>query len=222
VAAGTSRGIEDLAPARTTACVNAFEPANPKDIAPASRDPETAQQNAELLRLLLVDDDPIFSSVLAKALRKRGYKVSVARDCESAVATAGREPPECVVMDLRLPDGSGLSLIKVLLALDPRMRVVMLTGYASIATAIEAVKLGAFYYLAKPANVEDILAALSRDREASCTPVCEKPLSVHRLEWEYINRVLRGNNGNVTATARELRMDRRTLQRKLNKHPVRE
>jgi two-component system, response regulator RegA len=222
VAGGTSRGIEHSAPARTTACVGAFEPANLKDTAPASRDPETAKQNSELLRLLLVDDDPVFSSVLAKALRKRGYKVSVARDCESAVATAGREPPECVVMDLRLPDGSGLSLIKVLLALDPRMRVVMLTGYASIATAIEAVKLGAFYYLAKPCNVEDIVAALSRDREASCTPVCEKPLSVHRLEWEYINRVLRGNNGNVTATARELRMDRRTLQRKLNKHPVRE
>ena len=222
MAAGTSRGIEDSAPARTTACAGSFEPAIPKDIAPASRDPETAQQNSELLRLLLVDDDPIFSSVLAKALRKRGYKVNVARDCQSAIATAGREPPECVVMDLRLPDGSGLSLIKVLLALDPRMRVVMLTGYASIATAIEAVKLGAFYYLAKPCNVEDILAALSRDREASCTPVCEKPLSVHRLEWEYINRVLRGNNGNVTATARELRMDRRTLQRKLNKHQVRE
>jgi two-component system, response regulator RegA len=102
------------------------------------------------------------------------------------------------------------------------MRVVMLTGYASIATAIEAVKLGAFYYLAKPANVEDIVAALSRDREASFTPPCEKPLSVHRLEWEHINRILRGNNGNVTATARELKMHRRTLQRKLNKHPVRE
>jgi two-component system response regulator RegA len=202
--------------------VGSFEPANPKDTAPASRDPETAKQNSESLSLLLVDDDPIFCSVLGKALRKRGYKVSVAHDCRSAVATAGRESPECAVLDLKFPDGSGLSLIKVLLGLEPRMRVVMLTGYASIATAIEAVKLGAFYYLAKPANADDVVAALSRDREASRTPVCEKPLSVHRLEWEYINRVLRGNDGNVTATARELRMDRRTLQRKLNKHPVRE
>lgn len=220
--AATSQGTEALAPACSTACVSAFEPANPKDTAPVSRDPGIAKQTSEPLRLLLVDDDPVFCSVLAKALRKRGYKVSVARDCQSAVATAGREPPECAVVDLKLPDGSGLSLIKVLLELDPRMRVVMLTGYASIATAIEAVKLGAFYYLAKPANGDDVVAALSRDREASCTPACEKPLSVYRLEWEYINRVLRGNNGNVTATARELKMHRRTLQRKLNKHPVRE
>src|SRR5262245_51564704 len=217
-----SGGTESSARACTTACVSQFEPANPKDIAPAIRDPEAAQQNAEPLKLLLADDDLILCSVLAKALRKRGYKVSVAHDCQTAVATASRQPPECAVVDLKLPDGSGLSLIKAVLELDPRMRVVMLTGYASIATAIEAVKLGARYYLAKPANADDIVAALSRDREASCTPMCEKPLSVHRLEWEYINRILRGNNGNVTVTARELKMHRRTLQRKLNKHPVRE
>jgi two-component system response regulator RegA len=183
---------------------------------------DNANQNSDLPRLLLVDDDQILCSVLANALRKRGYKVTVARDYRSAVAAAGREPPAYAVVDLRFPDGSGLPLIKKLLELDAQMRVVMLTGYASIATAIEAVKLGACHYLAKPANADEIVAALRPEREASSTPARERPLSVNRLEWEHINRVLRGNNGNVSATARELKMHRRTLQRKLSKHPVRE
>ena len=108
MASTTSQGSENRAPARTAARASVFGAAAPKDTVPASRDPEIAKQNSEELKLLLVDDDPVFSSVVAKALRKRGYKVNVARDCQSAVATAEREPPEFAVLDLKLPDGSGL------------------------------------------------------------------------------------------------------------------
>ncbi len=172
--------------------------------------------------LLLVDDDEILCSVLASALRRRGYIVTVAHDYPSALAAATANPPEFAVVDLKFPGGSGLCLVKKLMDLDPHTRIVMLTGYGSIATAIEAIKSGAHYYLTKPANADDIVAALHRDGEASSVPVGEKPLSVNRLEWEHINRVLSGNNGNVSATARVLGMHRRTLQRKLGKHPVRD
>jgi two-component system response regulator RegA len=178
-------------------------------------------RNDALPELLLVDDDEILCSVLASALQKRGYKVTVAHDYQAALAAAAINPPECAVVDLKFPGGSGLCLIKKLVAQDARTRIVVLTGYGSIATAIETVKLGAHYYLPKPANADDIVAALGRDSEVSSAPIYEKPLSMNRLEWEHINRVLTGNKGNVSATARVLGMHRRTLQRKLSKHPVR-
>jgi two-component system response regulator RegA len=173
--------------------------------------------------LLLVDDDEMLSCVLARALEKRRFRVTVAHDYPSALAAAAANPPECAVVDLKLPGGSGLNLVKRLVDLRARARVVVLTGYGSIATAIEAVKLGAHYYLTKPAGADDIVAALHHgDPGPSCSAIREKPLSVNRLEWEHINQVLSGNDGNVSATARLLGMHRRTLQRKLSKHPVRD
>jgi two-component system response regulator RegA len=176
--------------------------------------------SVELPRLLLVDDDRVLCSVLAPALARRGFTVSVGNDYDSALRLAASVTPQYAVVDLKFPGGSGLLLVKRLVELDRRMRVVVLTGYASIATAIEAVKLGAHYYLAKPANADDVVAALHGDSSAMAE-IREKPLSVNRLEWEHIQRVLNGNQGNISATARLLGMHRRTLQRKLSKHPVR-
>jgi two-component system response regulator RegA len=118
-----------------------------------------------------------------------------------------------------MPDQSGLMLVSKLKALDEHTRIVVLTGYASIATAVEAIKLGATYYLSKPADADDIVAAFHHDCGDESASVNEKPLSVNRLEWEHIHRVLAENDGNISATARVLRMHRRTLQRKLSKHP---
>jgi len=176
----------------------------------------------ELPSLLLADDDETLCSVLARALEKRGFRVTVAHDYQSALALAAGDPPEFAVVDLKLAGSSGLCLVRKLMELDAHTRVVVLTGYGSIATAVEAVKLGARYYLTKPADADDVVAALHHESGTSSAPICEKPLSVNRLEWEHINRVLAGNNGNISATARVLGMHRRTLQRKLSKHPVRE
>ena len=172
-------------------------------------------------KLLLVDDDEALCSVLGRALEKREFEVLVAHDHEAAIATASLHRPTFAVLDLKLGASSGLRLMSRLLALEASMRVVVLTGYASIATAMEAVRLGAHHYLTKPADADEVVAALRRESGAPSSPISEKPLSVNRLEWEHINRVLLGNNGNISATARVLRMHRRTLQRKLNKHPAR-
>jgi two-component system response regulator RegA len=171
--------------------------------------------------LLLADDDETLASVLARALEKRGFKVTVAHEYESALAVAVASPPEYAVVDLKLPGGSGLCLIRKLVDLGATTRVVVLTGYGSIATAVEAAKSGACAYLTKPADVDAIAAALRGEVAASAAAIGERPLSVKRLEWEHINRVLSVNNGNISATARVLGMHRRTLQRKLSKHPVR-
>jgi len=171
--------------------------------------------------LLLTDDDRTLCSVLACALEKRGFRVSVAHDYQSALALAAADPPDFAVVDLKMPGTSGLCLTRKLTELDANTRILVLTGYGSIATAIEAVKLGAHHYLTKPADADDIVAVLRCESETSSAPICERPLSVNRLEWEHINRVLTGNNGNISATARVLGMHRRTLQRKLSKHPVR-
>jgi len=179
-------------------------------------------RNGDQSRLLLADEDEIHCAVLARALQRKGFRVTVAHNCRAALAAAAEYPPEFAVVDLKFPDGSGLNLVKQLMGMHKHMRVVVLTGYASIATAIEAVKLGAHYYLTKPANADDIVEALHRDFAATSAPIREKPLSVNRLEWEHINRVLTRNNGNISATARLLGMHRRTLQRKLSKHPARD
>jgi two-component system response regulator RegA len=173
-------------------------------------------------RLLLVDDDEILCAVLARALDRKGFRVAVAHHPQAALAAAAERPPEFAVVDLKFPEGSGLELVRQLLDLNNDMRVVVLTGYASIATAVEATKLGAKYYLTKPTGADDIFEALYRDSPSPSAPIRERPLSVGRLEWEHINRVLAGNNGNISATARVLGMHRRTLQRKLSKHPARD
>lgn len=168
--------------------------------------------------LLLVDDDVTFCSVLSKALEKRGFRVRVAHSIAAAVSAIEDSAPEFAVIDLKMPDQSGLMLVSKIKALRKQSKIVVLTGYASIATAVEAIKLGAVYYLSKPADADEIVAAFYRDAGDASAPVSEKPLSVNRLEWEYINRVLIEHHGNVSATARALSMHRRTLQRKLQKH----
>lgn len=171
--------------------------------------------------LLLVDDDATFRAVLAEAFEKRGYAVRVAHDVLSGLAAAMEDAPEYAVIDLKMPGPSGLELVQKLKQLDENTRIVMLTGYASIATAVEAIKLGATHYLAKPADADEILAALHRTGGDAGLPVGPKPLSVARLEWEHIQKVLGECKGNISETARRLGMHRRTLQRKLAKRPVR-
>lgn len=168
--------------------------------------------------LLLVDDDEVFRQVLAKALRKRGFEVVVASDVPQALSEAEASPPEYAVVDLKMPGQSGLVLVRRLKELDEATRIVVLTGYASIATAVEAVKLGATHYLAKPSAVEEIVAALDRTEGDEAILPSVQPLSVDRMEWEHIQRVLAEHEGNISATARVLNMHRRTLQRKLTKH----
>lgn len=174
--------------------------------------------------LLLVDDDKLISSILRKALEAEGYTVRIARYAEDAVDLARERSPQFAVVDLKLPDGSGLALIRQLIGVSPGIRIVMLTGYSSIATAIEAIKLGAHDYLTKPVTADEVIAAFEREpgEPNTAAPLPQRPLSIERMEWEHINRVLSANEGNISATARELGMHRRTLQRKLAKHPVRQ
>jgi two-component system response regulator RegA len=180
-----------------------------------------ATVDEERASLLLVDDDETFAEVLREAFEARGLAVRVAHDVPSALALAQVDPPEYAVVDLKMPGPSGLALIEALKALDENTRIVILTGYASIATAVEAIKLGAVYYLAKPADPDEILAALHRDAGDAHTPPPARPLSIQRLEWEHIQRVLAECGGNISETARRLGMHRRTLQRKLAKRPAR-
>ena len=144
-----------------------------------------------------------------------------AGDPAAALALAREIVPSRVVLDLNLNGSSGLALIPELLAINAACRIVVLTGYASIATAVDAIKLGAVQYLAKPVEIEAILAAFEDDEGPDFDlPASDEPLSVDRLEWEHIQRVLNENDGNISATARALKMHRRTLQRKLSKRPV--
>jgi two-component system response regulator RegA len=172
-------------------------------------------------RVLLVDDDAVFRATLAGALARRGHQVSEAQDIAGALRCAQMQAPDAVVLDLRLADESGLRLIEPLLRAHPHARILLLTGYASIATAVEAIKLGAVHYLPKPASVEQILTALGREGGDPDVAPADTPLSVDRLEWEHIQQVLAAHDGNLSATARALKMHRRTLQRKLAKRPVR-
>lgn len=170
---------------------------------------------------LLVDDDDVLTSVLARALTRRGFKCMEAQSAEQALDLCRSRPFDRVVLDLKLAESSGLQLIPQLLAIQPEMKIVMLTGYSSIATAVEAIKLGAENYLPKPASVEDILLAFSSASGHETLAVDDlTPPSVDRLEWEHIQRVLQEHDGNISATARALGMHRRTLQRKLSKRPV--
>ncbi len=173
-------------------------------------------------RLLLVDDDEVFCQVLERALTKRGFEVSVALNLNEGLALAEQLTPEYAVIDLRIGHDSGLALVKALKELDANTRIVILTGYASIATAVEAIKLGATHYLTKPADADEVVAALHKEDGDPSVAIKERPLSVKRLEWEYLQKVLMEHGGNISAAARALGMHRRTLQRKLDKRPVRE
>ena len=171
--------------------------------------------------LLVVDDDTTFARVLADAFDKRGFAVRLAHNVAEGLAAANEESPEYAVVDLKMPGPSGLELVARLKQLDENTRIVVLTGYASVATAVEAIKLGAIHYLTKPADADEVLAAFGRTAGDAATPVETRPLSVARLEWEHIQKVLTECGGNISETARRLAMHRRTLQRKLAKRPVR-
>ena len=169
--------------------------------------------------LLLVDDDAVFRERLARAFRERGYDVRTAGSAEEALRTAGHDTPELAVVDLRMPGKSGLELVRDLVALDPSTKIVVLTGYGSIATAVDAIKLGAAHYLAKPADADDLIAAFERTDApplaATATDYAAPTLA--RAEWEHINRVLSDCGGNISEAARRLGVHRRSLQRKLSR-----
>ena len=175
--------------------------------------------------VLVVDDDERFAITLAAALARRGYVAHVAHDAAGALATASTKDPDAAIVDLKLGADDGLALIEPLRRAHPRMRIIVLTGYASIATAVKAIKLGADDYLAKPVTAAQVAQVLERRAPADAPAAGAQALetmSPRRLEWEHIQRVLAENDGNVSATARTLRMHRRTLQRKLSKRPARD
>ena len=171
--------------------------------------------------ILLVDDEDFFRERLGRAFEKRQYEVFLAENYDQAMEIVNKHRPEMAVVDLRMPGKSGLDLIKDAMAVHPDMRIVVLTGYGSIATATEAVRMGAVSFLPKPADVDDILSAFSQNTEL-IIPETEKDFqapSLARMEWEHINRVLHDCQGNISAAAKKLGLHRRTLQRKLNKFP---
>ena len=175
-------------------------------------------------KLLLVEDDDVFARVISRALTQRDFEVSHAKDIAGTNALLETTQFDYAILDLNLGSETSLALIQPLKNSNAQMRILVLTGYASIATAVDAIKLGADNYLAKPADTEEILSALmggsedapSRSQDTSSL----EPMSVRRLEWEHIQKVLKENDGNISATARQLKMHRRTLQRKLQKRPV--
>ncbi|HWA01151.1 MAG TPA: ActR/PrrA/RegA family redox response regulator transcription factor [Caulobacterales bacterium] len=170
--------------------------------------------------LLLLDDDAAFRTRLGRALEQRGFEVRSAASVAEASAIAAKEPPAYAVLDLRLDDGSGLSVVEALKKSRPDCRVVMLTGYGAIASAVAAVKAGAVDYLAKPADPEDIVKALLAAPDHKPEPP-ENPMSADRIRWEHIQRVYELCGHNVSETARRLNMHRRTLQRILAKRAPR-
>jgi two-component system response regulator RegA len=170
--------------------------------------------------VLVIDDDQRFAATLAQALERRGWSTAVAHTVDAAIAAARNAPPTAAIVDLRLGDEDGLTLLAPLRGIGPSMRILVLTGYASIATAVRAIKLGADDYLAKPVAAGAVADALRRGEQIPDTGSLCVPMSPRRLEWEHIQRVLTDHEGNISATARTLRMHRRTLQRKLAKKPT--
>ena len=168
--------------------------------------------------LLLVEDDALLAEALAGALLRRGYAVEVCGTAHEAIERVAAQPPQYAVVDLRLPDGSGLSVVRALHVAHAATAAVVLTGYANIATAIEAIKLGAKNYLCKPVDADAVDAGLQGERPCAHPLVPASPLSVPVLEWAHIMRVRAEHQNNISATARALGMHRRTLQRKLSKH----
>ena len=169
--------------------------------------------------ILLVDDEEIFRKRLAQALTRRGFSVHEAGDFDGAMAVLQNFEPELALIDLRMPGKSGLELVAEAKRLQPGIRIVVLTGYGSIATASQAIKLGALNYLPKPADVDEILHAFSPDGDLAITVGSEEltPPSLARVEWEHIQRVLTDCDGNISEAARKLNIHRRSLQRKLFK-----
>ena len=173
--------------------------------------------------MLLVDDDEVFRERLARALRERGQEVVTAADGDEAMRAAGRGRLAAAVVDLRMPGMTGTELVPHLLKLQPELRVVVLTGYGSIASAVEAMRLGAHNYVSKPADADDVLTAVTGEarRPEAAPGEATPPPTLARAEWEHIQRILADTGGNVSETARRLGITRRTLQLKLKKYPPR-
>ncbi len=173
--------------------------------------------------VLTIDDDLVFCQLVKRGLDRHGYVVIIAHDDSSAVEQAKTQAMDFVLLDLRLGDASGIQLIEPLLEINPQSQIIVMTGYASLTTAVQAIKLGAVNYLAKPVDIATLLTTLENpeaiDEQAQTAPEEPSPTSLKRLEWEHIQRVLHENDGNISATARQLNMHRRTLQRKLQKKP---
>lgn len=191
---------------------------NPLDTTNPIENDMVGNDITEKATLLLVDDDQDFLNALEPAMRKRGFLVSLANSAESAFELVKNDPPEFAVVDLKMSGNSGLVLVRQLASLNAGTRIVVLTGFASVTTAVEAIKLGATHYLAKPVDADEIVAAFEKQTGDDEVELASNPLPIERLEWEHIQRVLAEHDGNISATARSLNMHRRTLQRKLNKH----
>lgn len=176
----------------------------------------------DMQKFLLVDDDATLRERLGRALRERGYQVATAGGAFAAYELASATPPDAVILDLKMPDISGIEALRELLQIAPKARVLMVTGYGSIATALEAVRIGAWDYITKPVDADQIIAALLRDPQAAepkAAPVEQEPHSLEWMEWEHIQRVLTECDGNISKAAQVLGLHRRSLQRKLQKYP---
>jgi two-component system response regulator RegA len=171
-------------------------------------------------RLLIVEDDATLARTLQRSFERRGYAVTLAANPDEVDEVLLTQRPAFAVVDLKLGTASGLPCIARLHAHDAAMVIVVLTGFASIATAVEAIKLGASHYLAKPANADDIEAAFGKATGNAQAPIADRPTSIKTLEWERINETLAATGFNISETARVLGMHRRTLARKLGKRPV--
>jgi len=187
---------------------------------PDSADKSAPDGSASERTLLLVDDDGPFRQRLAQAMERRGYDVAQADSVAAGIAAAKARPPLFAVVDLRLGDGSGLDVVTALREARPETRIVVLTGYGNIATAVAAVKQGALDYLPKPADADAVDSALQQQGDA-LPPPPEQPMTADRVRWEHIQRVFEQCDRNVSETARRLRMHRRTLQRILQKYAPR-
>ena len=172
------------------------------------------------MKLLIIEDDINLASTLARRLTKQGFICDVAHNQSDALLRARQLVPDSILLDMKLGDDNGLMLIKPLRNLLENTHIVLLTGFASIATAVEAMRLGANDYLTKPIDMATLLKALNNETSELQTSIDDAVMSPERLEWEHIQQVLHSNNGNRSVTARQLNMHRRTLQRKLQKKPV--
>ena len=181
---------------------------------------EATVSSAVERRLLIVDDDAPLRNRLARAMEQRGFTTMVAEGVSDGIDLGTENPPAYAVVDLRLEDGNGLDVVQALRSARPDIRIVILTGYGNIATAVRAVKAGAVDYLPKPADADAVAAALL-ETDRPLPPPPEDPMSADRVRWEHIQRVFEQCDRNVSETARRLKMHRRTLQRILNKHAPR-
>ena len=174
------------------------------------------------MNYLLVDDDSAFTTVLSRVLQRRDNQVHCAANKLQAISCCEQTDIDRVILDLKLEQESGLSILTAIREHQPSIEILILTGYSSISTAVEAIKLGAINYLCKPASADEVLTAFEPSQTIVDKSLHSSPPSINRLEWEHIQRVLADNNGNISATARSLGMHRRTLQRKLQKRPVKD